>query len=104
MLLLFEKMVWSIAYNLQPLRDCVTSPCVTQPRDQPHVTFFQGQRVWGVRLMTSSKNWLGNRALARRLGNRTPQTAAPYYLSYFTCVLFCPFLSCLATTVRTLSG
>ena len=29
--------------------------------------------------MTSSKKRLGNRALARRLGNRTPQTDAPYY-------------------------
>ena len=81
MLLLFEKMVWSIAYNLQPLRDCVTSPlhdiptCVTlTPRD-----FFQGQRVYGARPMTSSKKRLGNRALARRLGNRAPYTAVPYY-------------------------
>ena len=35
MLLLFEKMVWSIAYNLQPLHDCVTPPCVTSPLRDP---------------------------------------------------------------------
>ena len=48
MLLLFEKMVWSIAYNLQPLRDCVTSPLrdipLARPNHvtQPHVTFLKG--------------------------------------------------------------
>ena len=76
-------MVWSIAYNLQPLRDCVTSPCVTKPRDPTPRDLFEGRRVWGVRPMTSSKKRLGNRALARRLGNRTPHTAVPYYFYHY---------------------